>query len=103
CVEGDVQRTAPRITPRRRLPSATGAGTRVSASIGFSTVPIRIAPLTTAITTRPAARFATVSSVGVSDRSYAANRGAHTNKVIARTKLSDPTSTARFKNKLDAR
>ena len=63
---------------------STGTGGRVSASMGFSIVPTMNASFTTAITTRPAARFATVSSVGASERSCAFIPSGHTERAITR-------------------
>src|ERR1700719_4489268 len=66
CEEGDVHSTAPRNTPTRLDASSTGVGMRVCGSTGFSIVAMRMASFTTAMSTRPAERFATISSPGVS-------------------------------------
>src|ERR1700730_12121871 len=63
------------MTPMRLLASGTGVGGYVPASMGFSTVPMMIASFTTAKTTRPAARLAITSSVGVSVVSCACAEG----------------------------
>src|SRR5215469_1499383 len=72
------------MTPAREEAIGTGVGGRVSGSIGFSMVPMRIASFTTAMTTRPAARLATISSAGASLVCCCAGRSALAANAAAR-------------------